>query len=73
MKTLSPSAARLASLLGSRVRTARLYNRIMARLEREDGYQPYGYDMPTLRITRPAIAALIRVIADAHNSLPKVS
>jgi hypothetical protein len=59
--------------MGSRVRTARLYNRIMARLRSEDGYQPYGYDMPTLNTTRPGIAQAIRDIASAHNSLPKVS
>lgn len=69
MKTVLPS--RIACLLGNRTRTARLYNKIMARMSADDGYQPWGYDMVTLNITRPAWAQLIRDVAAAHNSLPK--
>jgi hypothetical protein len=65
-------SARIASLCGNRHRTARLYNKAFARMSAGDGYQPFGYDMPTLSITRPAWALVIRAIASAHNSLPKV-
>lgn len=68
-----PLAVRIAALLGSRTKTARLYNRIMARMTAGDGYQPFGYDMVTLRITRPAWASLIRDVAVAHNSLPSLN
>ena len=63
---------RLAALLGSRTRTARLWNRLMARMRREDGYLAFGYDMPTLRIERPGMASLLVDVAAAHNSLPKL-
>jgi hypothetical protein len=69
--TLRRSAG-LASLLGSRVRTARLYNKAFARMTRGDGYQPFGYDLVTLRMTRPAWLATLQTIAAAHNSLPKL-
>lgn len=32
--------------------------RIFRRLTRGDGYQPWGYDWPTLRITMPGLYAL---------------
>lgn len=31
----------------------RLYNRAYVRMSAGDGYQPYGYDWVTLRITKP--------------------
>lgn len=71
MKTARSS--RIAFLLGSRTKTARLYNRVMARMSQGDGYQPFGYDMVTLRMARPAWAAVICDIAAAHNSLPKLA
>lgn len=64
-------SVRLAALLGSRTRTARLWNHLMARLRREDGYLAFGYDLPTLRIEKPGMAALLLDVAAAHNSLPK--
>jgi len=64
--------ARLAGLMGDRTRTARLYNKAHARMSRGDGYQPFGYDMPTLRTTKPGWAKTLRTIGDAHNSLPKM-
>jgi hypothetical protein len=69
----SARSSRIAVLCENRTRTARLYNRIHARMSRGDGYQPFGYDLVTLRLTRPAWAALICDVAAAHNSLPRVS
>lgn len=68
-----PSPERIATLCGDRKRTARLYNKAFNRMTRGDGYQPFGYDAPTLRLTRPAWFATLRSIAQAHNSLPKIA
>ena len=56
-----------------RTRTARLWNRIQARWRRQDGYQPFGYDFPTIRITKPGWVPVLEDIASAHNSLPRPS
>ena len=37
----------------------RLYRILRKRLQREDGYQMFGYDYPTLRMTRPQIASVL--------------
>jgi hypothetical protein len=70
---MSTRAAALARLFGTRTRTARLWNRIQARWRREDGYQPFGYDFPTIRITKPGWVPVLEDIASAHNSLPSIS
>ena len=41
---------------------ARLNRRAWDRMTAGDGYQPYGYDRPTLAITRPGWLALIEAI-----------
>lgn len=47
----------------SRTQLERLYRRAYERMAREDGYQPYGYDWRTLRITKPGwVTALERIL-----------
>lgn len=74
MKTVTATndtlANRLANLLGSRTRTARLYNKMFRRMSRGDGYQPFGYDMPTMWSTHPGWAVALVAVMKAHNSLP---
>lgn len=47
--------------------SARLYNKAFARMTRGDGYQPFGYDVVTLRMTRPAWLETLQSIATGHN------
>ena len=42
----------------------RLYNRIYERYTRGNGYQPWGYDWPTLRVLCPHFYAVMRYIND---------
>lgn len=70
MSNMNPT--KLADLLGNRTRTVRLYNKAFARMTRYDGYQPFGYDMVTMRLVRPAWADTLQCIAKAHNSLPVI-
>lgn len=62
---------RIAALCGNRKRTARLYNRLFARLCKDMGYQPYGFDWPTLMAVRPGFALTLNAVITAHNSLPR--
>lgn len=49
------------------VQSARLYNKAFKRMSRGDGYQPFGYDSITLRLTRPAWFETLQSIACGHN------
>ena len=37
----------------SKAQIERWYRKLWDRITRGDGYQPFGYDTPTLRITHP--------------------
>lgn len=37
----------------------RVLDKIWRHIRKEDGYQPWGYDVPTMRITRPHLLAWI--------------
>lgn len=47
--------------------SARLYTKAFAHMSRYDGYQPYGYDWVTMRMTRPAWYETLKSISAAHN------
>ena len=38
---------------------SRLYRQVWDRMTRHDGYQPFGYDLPTLRLTNPGFLDII--------------
>lgn len=40
----------------------RLYRKAYERMSRGDGYQPYGYDWPTLRLVKPGWYRTLRLI-----------
>lgn len=44
--------------------------RIMKAMRRIDGYQAFGYDWPTLRLTRPEVYARFKEINRIYDSLP---
>ena len=48
----------------------RQWRAIFNRMRREDGYQMFGYDWATLRITRPDIYRHFRAMSAAYDSLP---
>lgn len=41
----------------------RLYHRVWARMTAGDGYQPFGYDLITLELTRPGWLAVLWAIS----------
>lgn len=51
----------------TRKQIARAYNKLWQHCTRDDGYQPYGYDWPTIRITMPGLVAAIMRLQALHN------
>ena len=47
--------------------TFRLYNRAYERMARGDGYQPWGFDWPTIRLTKPGWYRALKIIIATHN------
>ena len=48
----------------------RQWRAIMRRMRREDGYQAFGYDWVTLRLTRPADYQHLKAMQAAYDTLP---
>ena len=48
----------------------RQWHAIFSDMRRADGYQPFGYDWVTLRITRPETHAHLKAINAAYANLP---
>ena len=42
---------------------SRLYRQVCRRMTRHDGYQSFGYDLPTLRLTQPGFLDIILSIS----------
>ncbi len=44
----------------------RLYRKLWERMTRYDGYQPFGYDWPTVRIVYPGFYAALKMVGAAY-------
>ena len=66
--TRNDIACRLSRLNLTRERLRRLHAAAWDRMARGDGYQPWGYDRPTLQITRPDWLKTIDAIALVHDA-----
>lgn len=63
-------AAQLAALYNyNKTALRRLYTRVYDRMTAGGGYQPFGYDWVTIRVTLPGFYDAMMVIGLAHDGI----
>ncbi len=65
--TLQQTIQSLLRLNLSKTQLYRLYCRLDSMMREGMGYQPFGYDWPTLRITRPGLYVAMKAVIHCHE------
>lgn len=52
----------------TRKQVARWYRKLLDAVTRHDGYQPFGYDVPTMRLVHPGFFPAVERLRALHDA-----